>query len=52
MRTIHSLQPGDKISVHGFRAKAAEHVASAASVVLADGRKVFAGTADNGEAEQ
>ncbi|HEX6999802.1 MAG TPA: DUF6152 family protein [Gammaproteobacteria bacterium] len=45
-----SLQVGDEVSVHGFRAKNAEHVANAASVILADGTKVFTGSA--GEAER
>jgi hypothetical protein len=42
-----SLKVGDTITVNGFRAKRAENVANANSVVLADGRKVFAGSAEN-----
>ncbi len=43
-----SLKAGDTITVKGFRAKKAEHVASAADVTLADGRKIFGGASDNG----
>jgi hypothetical protein len=45
--TRQSLKVGDKVSVKGFRAKRAENVANASSVVLADGRKLFAGQATN-----
>ncbi len=39
--TRHSLKPGDKVTVKGFRAKVASNVGSASTVVLADGRQVF-----------
>ncbi len=39
--TRHSLKPGDKVTVKGFRAKLAPNVGSASTVLLADGRTVF-----------
>jgi len=39
-----SLKPGDAITVDAFRAKDGSNTANAASVTLADGRKVFAGS--------
>jgi hypothetical protein len=39
-----SLKSGDEITVEAFRAKDGSHTANAASVTLADGRKVFAGS--------
>jgi hypothetical protein len=40
-----SLKVGDKVSVKGYRAKRAENVGNASSVVLADGQKLFTGQA-------
>lgn len=39
-----SLKPGDVVTVNGWRARNAPHVANARSVRLADGRQVFAGS--------
>jgi hypothetical protein len=39
-----SLKPGDSITVSGYLAKTVAHLANARSVVLADGRTVFAGS--------
>ena len=46
--TRHSLKEGDVITVDAFRAKDGSNLASARMVRLADGRKVFAGSADDG----
>jgi hypothetical protein len=43
-----SLKPGDEVSVEGFRAKDGSTTANSRSVTLTDGRKVFAGSADDG----
>lgn len=40
-----SLKPGDKVTVTGWRARNAPHVANAGSVVLADGKRLFTGSA-------
>lgn len=40
-----TLKPGDQVTVEGFAAKDGSHLASARQIVLANGRKVFAGTA-------
>jgi hypothetical protein len=37
-----SLQVGDEISVNGFQAKDGSNMANARTVLLADGRRVFA----------
>jgi hypothetical protein len=42
--TKRSLKPGDEISVEGYKAKDGSNTANAATVTLADGRKVFAGS--------
>lgn len=39
-----SLKPGDVITVNGYLAKVAPHLANARSVELTDGRTVFAGS--------
>ena len=39
-----SLKSGDEITVEAYRAKDGSNTANAASVTLADGRKVFAGS--------
>ena len=46
--TRHSLNVGDKITIEGFRAKNADYTANARQVTLADGRKVFSGSAEDG----
>jgi DNA/RNA endonuclease YhcR with UshA esterase domain len=43
--TRHSLKEGDVVTVSGSRAKDGNTMANARTVVLADGRKVFAGSA-------
>ena len=46
--TRHSLKEGDEVTVQGSQAKDASNLANARSIVLADGRRVFAGQqADN-----
>lgn len=50
--TRHSLKEGDVITVQGSRAKDGDNLANARSVVLADGRKVFAGSASDQEKGQ
>jgi uncharacterized membrane protein YgdD (TMEM256/DUF423 family) len=47
----NSLKVGDKVTVKGARAKHAENVANASSVVLANGRRLFAGQANAGESD-
>jgi Family of unknown function (DUF6152) len=48
--TRKSLQVGDMVTVNGSQAKDGAYLANAASVVLADGKKVFArSTADAGQ---
>ena len=44
--TKDSLKIGDKVTVTGWRARNAPHVANAGSVVLADGRRLFSGSAE------
>ena len=43
--TRQSLKVGDEITVEAYRAKDGSNTANAATVTLADGRKVFAGSA-------
>jgi hypothetical protein len=43
--TKRSLNPGDQITVEAYRAKDGSNTANAARITLADGRKVFAGSA-------
>jgi len=45
--TRTSLKVGDEVTVSGARAKDGANMANARSVVLADGRKVFSGSADD-----
>jgi len=47
--TRNSLKVGDTVTVHALRAKDGSNIASARQVTLADGRKVFAGSADDTE---
>jgi uncharacterized protein DUF6152 len=44
----NSLKPGDEVEVQGFLAKDGTHTANARSVTLPDGKRVFAGSADDG----
>ena len=46
--TRNSLKPGDMISVEGYRAKDGSNLGNARTISMADGRKVFAGSADDG----
>lgn len=41
----NSLQPGDTVTVTGWRARNSPHVANAGSVRLADGTQLFTGSA-------
>jgi Family of unknown function (DUF6152) len=43
--TKNSLKPGDQITVEAYRAKDGSNTANAARITLADGTKVFAGSA-------
>ena len=43
--TKRSLNPGDQITVEAYRAKDGSNTANAARITLADGSKVFAGSA-------
>ncbi len=47
--TRHSLQEGDEITVQGSMAKDGSNLANARTVTLADGKKVFAGSATDGD---
>jgi hypothetical protein len=46
--TRNSLKPGDTVTVVGYPAKDRSKLANARSVSLADGRKIFAGSPDDG----
>jgi hypothetical protein len=46
--TRNSLKKGDAITVEGFRAKDSSATMSARSVLTADGKKMFAGSANDG----
>ena len=46
--TRNSLKQGDQVDVQGFLAKDGTHTANARTVTLADGKRVFAGSADDG----
>lgn len=46
--TRTALKPGDVVTVQAFHAKDGSSLASARTVTLSDGRKVFAGSADDG----
>jgi hypothetical protein len=47
--TRSSLEPGDQVTVTGWRARRAAHVGNANSVKLADGRELFTGSAGKDE---
>ncbi len=44
----NSLKEGDKVTVEGYRAKDATATCNSRSVTLADGKRVFSGSADDG----
>jgi Family of unknown function (DUF6152) len=44
----NSLKPGDMVTVMGYPAKDGSKLVNARSVSLADGRKIFAGSPDDG----
>jgi len=48
-RSKDSLQPGDRVTVTGWRARNAPHVANADSVVLENGKRLFTGSAGSDE---
>jgi len=50
--TRNSLQIGDMVTVAGYAAKDGFHLANARTVSLADGRKVFVGSAGDGGPEK
>jgi hypothetical protein len=43
--TKHSLKPGDEITIEAYQAKDGSNTANAARITLADGSRVFAGSA-------
>ena len=43
-----TLKPGDAVTIDAYRAKDGTSTANARNVLLPDGRKVFAGSADDG----
>jgi hypothetical protein len=45
--TRNSLKPGDEVTVSGSLAKDGSNLANARSVVLVDGKKVFAASSEN-----
>ena len=46
--TRNSLKPGDPVTIEGYLAKDGSKLANARNVTLADGRKIFAGAAEDG----
>ncbi len=46
--TRSSLKPGDTVTIGGYLAKDGAHLANARNVTLGDGRKIFAGAAEDG----
>ena len=46
--TKSALKEGDQITIEGFKAKDATNTCNGRSVMLPDGRKVFAGSAEDG----
>ena len=46
--TRNSLKPGDTVTIEGYLAKDGAKLANARNVILADGRKIFAGAAEDG----
>lgn len=47
--TRHALKEGDVVTVQGSRAKDGDNLANARTVIMPDGRKVFAGSASEAE---
>lgn len=45
----NTLEPGDLVTVKGWRARNHAHVGNASSVMLDDGRRLFTGSAGNDE---
>jgi hypothetical protein len=43
-----SLKAGDQVVIEAFRAKDASNTVNARTITLADGKKIFAGSADDG----
>ena len=43
-----SLKAGDRVTIQAFRAKDGSNTVNARSIVLADGKKIFAGSSDDG----
>jgi hypothetical protein len=46
--TKNSLKPGDEVTIEGFRAKDGTNTCDSRSVKLPNGKRVFAGSADDG----
>jgi len=46
--TKNALKEGDQVTIEGFKAKDATNTCNGRSVMLPDGRKVFAGSAEDG----
>ena len=46
--TKSALKEGDQVTIEGFKAKDATNTCNGRSVTLPDGRKVFAGSAEDG----
>lgn len=46
--TRNSLKPGDTVTIEGYLAKDGSKLANARNVTLGDGRKIFAGSSDDG----
>jgi Family of unknown function (DUF6152) len=42
--TMNALKAGDKVTVDGYLAKDGSHLANARSMMLSDGRTLFAGS--------
>jgi hypothetical protein len=47
-----SVRVGDKVIVHGYRARNGSNLAAARLVLLPDGRRFFSGTMDDGGPDQ
>jgi hypothetical protein len=46
--TKDAVKAGDEVTIEGFRAKDGTNTCNSRSITMPDGRKVFAGTADDG----
>jgi hypothetical protein len=46
--TRNSLKPGDVVTIEGFRAKDASNTMNSRTVKTAEGKRLFAGSADDG----